>query len=207
MIIDTIKIRISKVTSISARVCARLAKEPRNYGAPIISSPLHTTFRASLPMTRPISLRSSFFPGSFRRASAKNNAQNRRPKQSGDLPEFVTREFHAPRRPIRHYLLRSRLDENSARSDPSAAASSSYIVRAEPLPAHSRNSYIPSLSNDRWHVCIAHARSSTWTVTDRSVASNQRWTPRGREGRREARVRVQEGRNEENGGRKKLKTT
>lgn len=46
-------------------------------------------------------------------------------------------ENHAPRRPIKHYLLRSRVDENSARSDPSAAASSSYIVRAEPFPAHS----------------------------------------------------------------------
>jgi len=50
------------------------------------------------------------------------------------------RKLHAPRQPIGYY---SGLDENSARSDPSAAASSSYIVRTEPFPAHSRDCYAP----------------------------------------------------------------
>lgn len=44
-------------------------------------------------------------------------------------------KLHAARRPIGHY---SGLEGNSTRSDPSTAASSSYIVRTEPFPAHSR---------------------------------------------------------------------
>jgi len=89
-----------------------------------------------------LTLRSPVFSMSF------GNAQNNKiVGQDSTKRTARTREFHAPRRPIRHYLLRSRLDENSARSDPSAAASSSYIVRAEPFPAHSRNGYVPSLSN------------------------------------------------------------
>lgn len=84
-------------------------------------------------------------------------------------------KLHAPRRLIGHY---SGLDENSARSDPSAAASSSYIVRTEPFPAHSRDRYAcpcPTISRKRaysfWHLHHDWSFLIQWRKTDGLVES------------------------------------